>query len=401
MAKTTDVAPKLLLIDGLSLAYRAFYALPTDLATPNGTVTNAVYGFTSMLVKVLTDEHPDEIVVVFDAPGRTFRDDLDDDVQVRPQGNARPVRAADPADPRSDRRAAHSHAADRGRRGRRRDRHARHPRRRRRQRRRRRHRRSRRLPTRRRPAHQGALQPSRRLRLRALRRSRHRRAHRGHRRASTRSTPRSAATRATTCRASRASARRRRPSSSPPTATSRGSSPTSTSSPRSNARTWATRATGCSSTVRCRCWSATSRSTSIPASSARAQWDRDEVQVLFDQLAFRTLMPRLLEGLGETSAAAAVAEADVLDVEVDVMRDAAAVLERFGELTSSNEPFALEPRWDGAPVTSALRGDRARARRTRRVHRRRTAARPGGPRGARRARWRRAGRRWSRTARRS
>ena len=59
----------LLLIDGLSLAYRAFYALPADLATPEGTVTNAVYGFTSMLVKVLGDEHPDGIAVVFDAPG--------------------------------------------------------------------------------------------------------------------------------------------------------------------------------------------------------------------------------------------------------------------------------------------------------------------------------------------
>ena len=70
---------KLLLIDGLSLAYRAFYALPADLATPNGTITNAVYGFTSMLVKVLADEQPTEIVVVFDAPGRNFRHDLDAD----------------------------------------------------------------------------------------------------------------------------------------------------------------------------------------------------------------------------------------------------------------------------------------------------------------------------------
>src|SRR5262245_2651606 len=71
--------PKLLLIDGLSLAFRAFYALPADLSTPNGTITNAVYGFTSMLVKVLADEQPTEIAVVFDAPGRTFRDDLDPD----------------------------------------------------------------------------------------------------------------------------------------------------------------------------------------------------------------------------------------------------------------------------------------------------------------------------------
>jgi DNA polymerase-1 len=69
--------PKLLLLDGHSLAFRAFYALPSDLATANGTVTNAVYGFTSMLTKVLADEQPDYIGVAFDAPGRTFRDDMD------------------------------------------------------------------------------------------------------------------------------------------------------------------------------------------------------------------------------------------------------------------------------------------------------------------------------------
>src|SRR5947209_6280578 len=70
--------PKLLLLDGHSLAYRAFFALPTDLATKNGTVTNAVYGFTSMLTKVIADEHPDYIAVAFDAPGgSTYRYDLD------------------------------------------------------------------------------------------------------------------------------------------------------------------------------------------------------------------------------------------------------------------------------------------------------------------------------------
>jgi DNA polymerase-1 len=66
-----------LLLDGHSLAFRAFYALPADLATPEGTFTNAVFGFTSMLTKVLTDEQPDYIGVAFDAPGRTFRDDMD------------------------------------------------------------------------------------------------------------------------------------------------------------------------------------------------------------------------------------------------------------------------------------------------------------------------------------
>jgi len=69
--------PKLLLLDGHSLAYRAFYALPTDLSTRDGTVTNAVFGFTSMLTKVMADEAPDEIVVVFDSKGPTFRDEMD------------------------------------------------------------------------------------------------------------------------------------------------------------------------------------------------------------------------------------------------------------------------------------------------------------------------------------
>jgi len=64
---------KLALLDGHSLAYRAFYALPTDLATPAGQVTNAVFGFTSMLIKLLTEEHPDAVVVVWDMPGPTFR----------------------------------------------------------------------------------------------------------------------------------------------------------------------------------------------------------------------------------------------------------------------------------------------------------------------------------------
>ncbi len=71
------MAEKLLLLDGHSLAYRAFYALPADLSTPSGTITNAVFGFTSMLTKVLADEKPDYIGVAFDAPGGTFRDEMD------------------------------------------------------------------------------------------------------------------------------------------------------------------------------------------------------------------------------------------------------------------------------------------------------------------------------------
>ena len=63
----------LMLIDGNSLTYRAFFALPTDMATASGQVTNAVYGFTSMLVNLLRDQRPDHLAVVFDRPEPTFR----------------------------------------------------------------------------------------------------------------------------------------------------------------------------------------------------------------------------------------------------------------------------------------------------------------------------------------
>jgi DNA polymerase-1 len=65
--------PKLALLDGHSLAYRAFYALPPDLATPSGQVTNAVFGFTSMLIKLLDDEAPDAVAVAWDRKEPTFR----------------------------------------------------------------------------------------------------------------------------------------------------------------------------------------------------------------------------------------------------------------------------------------------------------------------------------------
>ena len=76
------MAEKLLLLDGHSLAYRAFYALPADLATKAGTVTNAVYGFTAMLTKVLADEKPTHIGVAFDAPGGNFRYEMDADYKA-------------------------------------------------------------------------------------------------------------------------------------------------------------------------------------------------------------------------------------------------------------------------------------------------------------------------------
>ena len=62
-----------MLIDGNSLTYRAFHALPPDLATSSGQVTNAVYGFTSMLINLVRDHKPDGIAVAFDRPEPTFR----------------------------------------------------------------------------------------------------------------------------------------------------------------------------------------------------------------------------------------------------------------------------------------------------------------------------------------
>ncbi|MQA99286.1 MAG: DNA polymerase I [Actinobacteria bacterium] len=68
--KSAKKRPKLLLVDGHSLAFRAFYALPEDLTTTDGTHTNAVYGFTAMLIKMLQEEKPDYIAASFDLGGK-------------------------------------------------------------------------------------------------------------------------------------------------------------------------------------------------------------------------------------------------------------------------------------------------------------------------------------------
>ncbi|WP_269211466.1 DNA polymerase I [Nocardioides sp. cx-169] len=72
-APKTD-RPRLLLLDGHSLAYRAFFALPVEnFSTTTGQHTNAVYGFTSMLINVLRDEKPTHLAVAFDVSRQTFR----------------------------------------------------------------------------------------------------------------------------------------------------------------------------------------------------------------------------------------------------------------------------------------------------------------------------------------
>lgn len=71
----TDPAKPLILVDGSSYLYRAYHALP-PLTNAAGEPTGAIYGVVSMLRRLLEDHQSDRIAVVFDAPGRTFRDDL-------------------------------------------------------------------------------------------------------------------------------------------------------------------------------------------------------------------------------------------------------------------------------------------------------------------------------------
>src|SRR5919205_3482729 len=66
--------PTLVLVDGSTYLYRAFHALP-DLRTTKGEPTGALRGVLAMLRRMVQDEKPDYFAVVFDAPGKTFRDD--------------------------------------------------------------------------------------------------------------------------------------------------------------------------------------------------------------------------------------------------------------------------------------------------------------------------------------
>src|SRR5829696_1241339 len=74
----TAESPQLFLIDGNSLAYRAFFALPESIATADGRPTNAIYGLASMLVKIIDEHHPGGVVVAWDAgmSGREVTYDL-------------------------------------------------------------------------------------------------------------------------------------------------------------------------------------------------------------------------------------------------------------------------------------------------------------------------------------
>jgi DNA polymerase-1 len=76
-AGSAAVPYKILLVDGTNSLYRAFFAIP-PLRAPDGTPTNAAYGFINMLVKVIREEVPDRVIVVFDARGPNFRHELYD-----------------------------------------------------------------------------------------------------------------------------------------------------------------------------------------------------------------------------------------------------------------------------------------------------------------------------------
>jgi DNA polymerase-1 len=90
-ASTADGArPRLLLLDGHSLAYRAFFALPMEnFSTTTGQHTNAVYGFTSMLINVLRDEGPTHLAVAFDKSRQTFR--LEEYAEYKAKRNKTPT----------------------------------------------------------------------------------------------------------------------------------------------------------------------------------------------------------------------------------------------------------------------------------------------------------------------
>lgn len=79
----TSTMPKVLLVDGNSLTYRAFFALPSDMATSSGQVTNAVFGFVSMLANVLRDQRPDGVLVAFDRPEPTFRHEAEPEYKAQ------------------------------------------------------------------------------------------------------------------------------------------------------------------------------------------------------------------------------------------------------------------------------------------------------------------------------
>jgi len=74
---------KVILIDGNNIAYRAFYAIPENISTSSGTPTNAVLGFTNMLLRLIEDQYPDTIICAFDSKTPTFRHKMFDQYKIK------------------------------------------------------------------------------------------------------------------------------------------------------------------------------------------------------------------------------------------------------------------------------------------------------------------------------
>ncbi|HEY2215062.1 MAG TPA: DNA polymerase I [Acidimicrobiales bacterium] len=79
MATPGERSGPLFLLDGMSLAFRAYFALPNSLMTSSGVVTNAVNGFVAMVTNIVKDHDPAALAVAFDLPGATFRDEMVED----------------------------------------------------------------------------------------------------------------------------------------------------------------------------------------------------------------------------------------------------------------------------------------------------------------------------------
>jgi DNA polymerase-1 len=343
--------PKLLLLDGHSLAYRAFYALPTDLATPAGTITNAVYGFTSMLVKVLTDEQPDYLAVVFDAPGRTYRHDLDGDYK----GNRKetpdifvpqmplirevvealhiPVLQVEGVEADDVMATLATRADDEG---------------------------------------IDAILVTGDRDSYALVHDPHVKVLYNRRGVSDYALYDEAGilerTGVTPEQYLDYAALRGDPSDNLPGVPGIGEKTASKlvatygnlegiyehldelpPKQRQNLGDARDRVFLNREISRLR------RDVELdvaPADLRQGSWDRDQVRVLFDQLAFRTLWPRLLEAVGEV---AAEAESATLDADVEVLRDDGAVVSMLHEIASAGALYAIEPRWEGSPVATPLR----------------------------------------------
>jgi DNA polymerase-1 len=88
-----EPAARLLLVDGHSMAYRAFFALPVDkFATSTGQPTNAVFGFVSMMANLLRDERPTHVAVAFDAGRTTFRTEQYEEYKANRAASPEPFR---------------------------------------------------------------------------------------------------------------------------------------------------------------------------------------------------------------------------------------------------------------------------------------------------------------------